>query len=320
MNKQKNDLIAKLILSISIPFILFFMLEFTIDLFWVDSSSDDWRLEHMFNDMIFVNDNELLWKGPPGENGFNSAGFQTHEFMEGKNHGVIRIFCIGDSNTIGVPGNSYPVILEEMLNKSNDGSSYEVYNCGFYGYSSEQGLVVLKKIIQYSPDFIIISFGWNDAVVTKTMGDREYLQHFKKMKNRSINTIWRMKITMFIRYLKLKYFTNLKGDGTIRVNKSRFIENYSDMIEISKKNRVKVILITRPFRIDPHGIPKDNWRYTVSEYNQLILEIGKEKEVSVLDVYNLISDPEYFIDECHFNYEGYTILSEKLKQIILESK
>ncbi|MDD3627674.1 MAG: hypothetical protein PHV06_10175 [bacterium] len=75
--------------------------------------------------------------------------------------------------------------------------------------------------------------------------------------------------------------------------------------------------MTRPFQIDPE-LPKENWRHEVFEYNDMILQIGIEKQVKVIDVYNLIRDWKYFIDEAHFNTEGNFILSVELKKEILE--
>lgn len=59
---------------------------------------------------------------------------------------------------------TYPYMLEEILNKNNTQVHFEVINAGCGGYSSFQGLRFLKsELLEYNPDLLIVWFGIQDV-------------------------------------------------------------------------------------------------------------------------------------------------------------
>ncbi|MCK4667543.1 hypothetical protein KAU33_12380 [Candidatus Dependentiae bacterium] len=317
--KIKKNLLAKIIFAISIPIVLFFILEYTFAFFGVKTMEkalvieDDWRLHHMYNDGHFTEDENLLWRGNPNSPAFNSYGFHTREFPEEKKKGKLRIFCIGDSNTLGNLKYSYPELLEESLNKNKSRHEYEVYNLGIYGYSSTQGLILLKQVIKHHPDIVIINFGWNDAVPVKSYTDSEIIKKTSKinivMKRFLLNSR-----TYHYFYSIIRKKSNLKKIP--RVSKTEFEANYNEMIKICSEERIKIILLTRA--INPHAIiPEDNWRFNVLAYNDIVVQIGKEKEISVIRANQHIKDKDDFIDESHYSLSGYKSLIGLIKEVII---
>ena len=78
------------------------------------------------------------------------------------------IFCLGDSFTYGIGAgfeNSYPVILEKMLNaQSENNDRYRVFNLGVPGYDSGQTAEMFRRTLKkISPDMVILLSGMNDG-------------------------------------------------------------------------------------------------------------------------------------------------------------
>ena len=100
----------------------------------------------------------------------NSDGFRAPEFSAAKAPKTIRVACIGDSWTFGMNANqdqTYPSRLAEWLKKEHPGTQYEVLNFGTLGYSSFQGLQLLKRrVLDLKPDVLVIGFGMNDSGVS----------------------------------------------------------------------------------------------------------------------------------------------------------
>jgi lysophospholipase L1-like esterase len=99
----------------------------------------------------------------------NDQGFRTAPIVEAKRAGVVRIACIGDSWTFGMnvdQDRTYPSRLEMLLKQRGPDSDVEVMNFGVLGYSSFQGLELLRRrVLDLHPDILVIGFGMNDSDV-----------------------------------------------------------------------------------------------------------------------------------------------------------
>ena len=99
----------------------------------------------------------------------NSVGYRTAEYAAARAPATIRIACIGDSWTFGMNVNqdeTYPSRLAARLHEARPGLRFEVLNFGVLGYSSFQGLQVLKtRVLDLNPDILAIGFGMNDSEV-----------------------------------------------------------------------------------------------------------------------------------------------------------
>lgn len=78
-----------------------------------------------------------------------------------------RIFFLGDSNTQGVVSTEYKMvrIIEKKLNAkyAHSGIRFEVINTGTSSYSFLQYYLVSKRIMEYSPDLVIINVDMTDV-------------------------------------------------------------------------------------------------------------------------------------------------------------
>lgn len=94
----------------------------------------------------------------------NSLGMRGPELRD---DGSQRILALGDSCTMGwrvEQDESYPAVLQSLLDARPDGPRVQLLNAGVAGYTSHQGLVYLRESgLALDPDVVIIGFGWNDA-------------------------------------------------------------------------------------------------------------------------------------------------------------
>lgn len=104
----------------------------------------------------------------------DSHGFRTAPFADGKRPGVFRIICLGDSSTFGMnvaAEDAYPQVLGRLLDATHPGR-FEVLNLGTVGYSSRQGIELLRREAQhYQPDLTVFAFGSNDRGWRRPLSD-----------------------------------------------------------------------------------------------------------------------------------------------------
>jgi lysophospholipase L1-like esterase len=104
----------------------------------------------------------------------NSWGFRTFEFTERKKPGVFRIVCLGDSSTFGFnveERDAYPAVLARLLEEAQP-NRFEVLNLGVPGYSSRQGLELIRqRVLELEPDLVTFAFGTNDRFWWRPLSD-----------------------------------------------------------------------------------------------------------------------------------------------------
>lgn len=104
---------------------------------------------------------------PDGEIKFftNSLGFRNNDELNRFNDKGLRILVTGDSHTDGVVNNeeSFPNVLENLLNKRDSHQVFEVLNggVGFYSFRNYYGFLEKHKSLQ--PDYYLVNvFTGND--------------------------------------------------------------------------------------------------------------------------------------------------------------
>jgi lysophospholipase L1-like esterase len=99
----------------------------------------------------------------------NSQGFRDREFTREKRRSSFRIVCVGDSWSFGanvVQDRAFPQRVAALLEHEHPGADFEVLNLGVMGYTSRQGLELMKRyVLALQPDLVLIGFAMNDAIV-----------------------------------------------------------------------------------------------------------------------------------------------------------
>ncbi|GEM_PF-1393956 len=111
----------------------------------------------------------------------NSFGFRDVEFNPEKAPETFRILVIGDALTFGrwiAPDETYPKMLETMLNRRSGPTHYEVWNMAVEGYDTAQELALLRsKLPRVQPDMVIVGCNADDS---RTGADDGQSRHFRQ--------------------------------------------------------------------------------------------------------------------------------------------
>ena len=97
--------------------------------------------------------------------------FNTQDFPLHKPEGTKRIFTLGGSTTYGRPyfhPTSFSGWLRKLLDSSPGAGAFEVINAGGISYASYRVKVVLRELLAYEPDLIIILTGHNEFLESRT--------------------------------------------------------------------------------------------------------------------------------------------------------
>jgi len=97
----------------------------------------------------------------------NNNGFRGPEFSITKESDTFRIIMLGGSTMFGTGATSdmttIPGYLQSSFNENQLDYKIEIINAGIQGADSNTELKLIEnKLLQFSPDMIIIYDGWND--------------------------------------------------------------------------------------------------------------------------------------------------------------
>ncbi|HZR21964.1 MAG TPA: GDSL-type esterase/lipase family protein [Vicinamibacterales bacterium] len=233
----------------------------------------------------------------------NSAGFRGGEIGP-KQPDTVRIACVGDSWTFGMPvgqDQSYPARLATHLatHDAQSTSQYEVLNFGVLGYTSFQGLQLLKtRVLDLHPDIVAIGFGMNDSEVagyrdsdminatppkwtTRLKESAKDLESYKLLDYVAL----RLKFQPRPMSEYLKADSEDKGTGATdydavepwtRVSPARYADNLREMIRLSRSIGAKVILI-------------DNELWEESPYHPIVQRLAEELDIPFVDSLAIIT-------------------------------
>lgn len=99
--------------------------------------------------------------------------FNQQEFLAEKPSNGYRIFSLGGSTTYGRPyadPTSFSGWLRVILSHQDSTSSYEVVNAGGVSYASYRVINLMKEIIAYEPDLLVVYTGNNEFLEERTYG------------------------------------------------------------------------------------------------------------------------------------------------------
>ena len=97
--------------------------------------------------------------------------FRPASFEAVKPAGTFRIFVLGGSTTQGEPYSTetaFPEWLRLELQARCAEPRFEVINCGGLSYASYRVLAILREVLEYAPDLIVIYTGHNEFLERRT--------------------------------------------------------------------------------------------------------------------------------------------------------
>lgn len=174
----------------------------------------------------------------------NSLGFRGRDFLVPKPSGVFRIFVLGGSSTAGLesPDNdTFPAVLEGLLNEKYAPRKFEVINAGFTGYYSHTTLNLLRhELVGYQPDLILIYSAFNDKMIFRN------IVHSRR--SAILSSIYRLLYYKSMLYTALiEKLSVYRHQTPVPFVSHSFIENYTnrlkDIVAVSRKQCIEVAFV-----------------------------------------------------------------------------
>lgn len=224
---------------------------------------------------VLRQDAELFWKQrsnldvifegsavKTNQEGYRADEFQPHQAKP------LRIICLGASPTFGwgvAQHETYSKRLEYYLNKvKSDSSAVEVINAGQIGYSSHQGLKLLKhEIINLKPDILTVAYVIND--VDKYRFFRNHGRSDRQLPDKSglvvniENVLAHSNFFKFYRSLveqvqseSMQYFGQRGRQEYVverRVSAEDYLKNLSEILSIAREHHVRVVFLKMPVNL-----------------------------------------------------------------------
>jgi len=242
----------------------------------------------------------------------NEEGFRTAAFPSEKQPGELRIACIGDSWTFGMnvdQDRSYPARVGALLRGQSNGRSVDVMNFGILGFTSFQGLQLLKtRVLDLKPDVLVIGFGMNDSDVAGYRdqdvvkpGAVSWRDRVKAVTSHSESLALLKYAALTLRFQPKNLGEFLKADAKADQGKSNATVDYSqmeawtrvsprdyqanlrEMITLARDRGARVVLL-------------DNELWDGSPYRAALRSISATEHVPLVDSLQIIADERVRIE------------------------
>jgi lysophospholipase L1-like esterase len=243
--------------------------------------------------------------------------------------------AVGDEETSAVQ-------LENRLHTLLPGRQAEVLNAGVPGWNSRETLMNLRlRVLTLRPDIVVIVDGRNEVFPQLFNNYQEDYSHYRKVGYQFRNSNYTHKLLFRVSHLFMLVATSGRGRlgfsqceenpayGSIRyenlptddellqnANDNRrteiFRHNLEQEIQLASEQNIQVILSTIPFY--PKGYSSDvlrgnqrtlpvisNW---VAGNNEITRTVARKWRVALVDANATLSQPEFLVDDCHFNPRG----------------
>jgi len=285
-------------------------------------------IEQMDNDWMqpgFVIDPDLFWRMRPNISvpGVDDTSIKTN-FMGLRDDAQTwapsadtrRMLCLGDSVTFGYrveAKQTYPEVLQRMLNAKSGRVRYEVINAGMTGYSSFQGLHFLQRDgFRTKPFAVTACFGLNDSSTRYGRSDREVW--LADSRTRPVRQRLRsLRLYSLIRWGVLRLYAARRRPeaGSIaRVSVREFRANLQTMACLCRDRGIHFLLLPPISSCSLDDLD-------VVPYIEAVRGLGTSGSIPVVDLFDMTATgPEanwiYFADRAHPNPVGHRRIAERL--------
>jgi len=243
----------------------------------------------------------------------NDEGFRTPPFPRAKRPGVLRIACIGDSWTFGMnveQDRIYPARVKALLEQQPGGREVEMMNFGILGYTSFQGLQLLKqRVLDFQPDVLVIGFGMNDSDVAGYRdkdvvkpGEIHWRDRVKAVTSHSELIALLKYAALAIRFRPKNMGEFLKADAKADQGKSNATVNYDEIeawTRVSPRDYQDNLHLMIQLARD-HGVRRvvllDNELWEGSPYRAALRSVSAIEHVPLVDSLQMIADEKQNIE------------------------
>jgi lysophospholipase L1-like esterase len=270
----------------------------------------------------------------------NDHGWRTDHHIGRKPHDGFRIVCLGDSVTFGFrvpmvfperPHDydhnlfPYPVLCEKRLRRTNPSRRIEVISLAVPGYTSYQGLNLLRHdIASLKPDVVTACFGWNDVCLRSLPDPVSMPVDWPRVTARTL-MCHSQALVHFARWQKHKQSKTIHPVNAVpvaRVSRDDYVANLLAISKLAHEHGAQAVLIGQVYRDARSNPPEANM---VREYRDALREAAGANGVPYLQVDALIetnypaNDP-LFGEAIHPNAAGHEVMATALLKFLADHK
>ena len=180
--------------------VIFLVVEGIANVWWITQITCEFENNEIFSSMdaekkrqlcvdlyeVKTSGNELLPNQSLDTININNHGFRGDEFSEIKPSDTYRIFMLGGSTMFGTGATddttTIPGYVQQFSKNNSPSYNFQVINAGIQGADSFSELALINnKIIDMSPDLVIIYDGWND--LRSNHSDKDVLDNWNSICN-----------------------------------------------------------------------------------------------------------------------------------------
>ena len=238
---------------------------------------------------------------------------------------VFRVLALGDSCTFGVGVNdteTWPSQLEAISRAR--GLKLEVINAGVPGYTAFQGRRYLEKEgLILEPDMVLVCFGFNDADVWASRGDRQTAVELASEQSDSI--LMKSRFFVGIQRLLLPAIDSVAGGGEPsmpegsrgrsvrpRLTTDEFEENLRGIKQLCDDRGIRMVAVIWPFESQV----RQNVRRLL-DYQLITSQFCDRNQISNVNVVRAFqrSEEELFLDHIHATPAGCRVAAEEIAKL-----
>ncbi len=298
---------------------------------------------------IFMADPLLFWRVRPNLKevfwdftnfSTNAQGFREDHDIRRKPSGGFRVLCIGDSVTFGfrVPMAfpdkphdfdhklfPYPALCEKRLQAANSNRQVEVIPLAVPGYTSYQGLNLLRREIDsLKPDVVTVCFGWND-ICLRSLPDRQSMPvDWPRVTARTL-MCHSQALVHFAKWQRRKQSKTNQPDNavpTARVSSEDYVANLLAISKLAREHGAQAVVIGQVYRDTRSNPPEAKM---VREYRDALREAAAANGVPYLQVDELLetnypANDGLFGEGIHPNAAGHEVMAKVLLKFLADHK
>ena len=226
----------------------------------------------------------------------NSKGYRDSVPPAQKDPSSFRIVCLGDSWTFGMNVNqdrTYPRRLAALLAGRHPTAHFEVWNRGVLGYSSYQGLQLLRSNGQrWKPDAVVIAFAMNDSKIAGYRDKDAAANQQNPLLSARVNRILEWNATFkLLRYLALILRYQPKPNGNylkVEPDSSNDVAGFEKLepwtrvsLKDYKDNITQIVALSRACGAQPILLYNELWENGF--YLGVLQQVAQKEQIPLVD-------------------------------------
>jgi lysophospholipase L1-like esterase len=266
----------------------------------------------------------------------NKKGLRGPDFQRRKPEGIYRIVCLGDSTTFstGEYKDSYPRLLEQILNRGLSKNKYEVINAGIPGTNIYHQRLLFEMIFKGTdPDMVLLMTGINGRKELKAFRDKmkKPFYRFLYKANRFLHRLAFYRV--MTRGIKGGVTRDVKDDSQVVVTPEEvkaynadYIEDLREIKRLSEQWGFKVVVLSS-FQLSyietmqQYGLQPDDPLYLGRSFemgiDKIIYDFAKKEKWPYIDltrdfVLLPVDRKGLWNDPHHVDYTGNRLIADRI--------